>query len=127
MRNLAIALLLLSPAACSTPPQPAPAAPPYQPFAQMFVTRVEPKKVCMINEKVFVDDQIPVMVGEKTYYGCCAMCKTALAEDATKRTAVDPVSGKMVDKADAVIGTDVQGRVYYFQSEANLRAFRPPV
>jgi YHS domain-containing protein len=92
----------------------------------MFVTRVEAKKVCMINEKVFVDDQIAVPVNGKTYYGCCAMCKTALAEDASKRTATDPVSGKTVDKADAVIGADSIGRVYYFESEANLRAFRPP-
>ncbi len=118
----AFAIVCLLLAACSTPQ---PAAPSYQPFAQMFLTRVEPKKVCMINEKVFVDDQIPVTVGDKVYYGCCAMCKTTLAEDASKRTATDPISGKTVDKADAVIGVDTRGTVYYFQSEANLRAFRP--
>jgi YHS domain-containing protein len=125
MRHLTIALLLAGLTACSTAPPRASTAPAFEPFAEMFVTRVEPKKVCMINEKVFVDDQIPVVVGEKTYYGCCPMCKTALAEDASKRMAVDPVSGKSVDKADAVIGADRQGQVYYFESETNLRAFRP--
>lgn len=132
----ALVVLGLMLAACSTPRQPAPPAttsgvstglPAYQPFAAMTLTRVEPKKVCMINEKVFVNDQIAISVGGKTYYGCCEMCKTALAEDASKRTATDPVSGRSVDKADAVIGADAQGSVYYFESEANLRAFRPRV
>ena len=124
MKQTLFALFLLL-VACSTPPPPPPAVPSYQPFADMFLTRVEAKKVCMINEKLFVDDQIPVPVNGKTYYGCCPMCKTALAEDASKRTATDPVSGKVVDKADAVIGADAQGNVYYFESEANLRAYRP--
>jgi YHS domain-containing protein len=128
MRQSLIAVCLIV-AACSSAPPATPVPSPssaYEPFAAMFVTRVEAKKVCMINEKVFVDDQIPVPVNGKTYYGCCAMCKTALAEDASKRTATDPVSGKTVDKADAVIGADSIGRVYYFESETNLRAFRPP-
>lgn len=90
------------------------------------VQRVEPKKVCMVNERYMADDQIPVNVGGKTYYGCCAMCKTALAQDASKRTAIDPVSKRPVDKAVAVIGADKRGRVYYFENEANLRAFTPP-
>ena len=89
------------------------------------VQRVEPKKVCMINERVFVDDQTPVKVDGKTYYGCCEMCKTTLAENESKRTAIDPVSKRKVDKALAVIGSDKQGRVYYFENEANLRAFNP--
>lgn len=89
------------------------------------VQRVEPKKVCMINERVFVNDQIPVKVNGKMYFGCCEMCKTTLAMDESKRTAVDPVSKRKVDKALAVIGSDRQGRVYYFENEANLRAFTP--
>lgn len=89
------------------------------------VQRVGPKKVCMINERVFANDQIPVKVSSKTYYGCCEMCKTTLAQDETKRTAIDPVTKRKVDKALAVIGSDTQGRVYYFEHEANLRAFNP--
>ena len=89
------------------------------------IQRVESKKVCMITERVFVNDQIPVPVKGKTYYGCCDMCKTALAQDEAKRTAIDPVSKRQVDKAVAVIGADKKGRVYYFENEANLRAFTP--
>ena len=85
--------------------------------------KVEAKKVCMINEHFMNHDQIPVEVDGKTYYGCCAMCKERLANDAEKRAAVDPVSGKTVDKAKAVIGAASDGTVAYFESEKNLEKY----
>jgi YHS domain-containing protein len=87
------------------------------------VKQVESKKVCMINEHYMQKDQIPVEVQGKTYYGCCDMCKKALAADASKRSAVDPVSGKTVDKAMAVIAADAEGNVVYFENAKNLEAF----
>src|SRR5215210_7045096 len=77
------------------------------------LTKVDPKTVCMVNEMAMGKDQIPVEVEGKTYYGCCEMCKAALTKDASKRTAVDPVSGKDVDKAKAVIGAQEDGHVFY--------------
>lgn len=85
--------------------------------------RVETKKVCMINNQIFEKDQIPVQVEGRTYYGCCEMCKERLANDAAARTAVDPVSGKTVDKATAVIGARPDGSVLYFESEETLEKF----
>lgn len=90
------------------------------------LTRVPVEHVCMVNNKYFADPQIPVAVGAKTYFGCCEMCKGRLANDATVRTARDPISGAVVDKADAVIGMLPDGRVYYFESEGNLRQYQPP-
>lgn len=87
------------------------------------VTKVEPKKVCMINNEFMDKDQIPVEVQGKTYYGCCKMCKDKLTSDAASRSAVDPVSGKTVDKASAVIGARADGSVLYFESEANLAKY----
>ena len=84
------------------------------------LTKVDPKTVCMVNEMAMGKEQIPVEVEGKTYYGCCEMCKNALAKDASKRTAVDPISGKNVDKAKAVIGAQSDGRVFYFESDENL-------
>jgi YHS domain-containing protein len=84
------------------------------------LTKVEPKTVCMVNEMAMGKDQIPVEVDGRTYYGCCEMCKKTLVTDASKRTAVDPISGKEVDKAKAVIGAQEDGHVFYFESEANL-------
>ena len=87
------------------------------------LTKVVPKTVCMINEQAMGKDQIPVDVEGKTYYGCCEMCKKALAADATKRVAIDPVSGNEVDKASAVIAAQQDGRVFYFESDASLETY----
>lgn len=85
--------------------------------------RVETKKVCMVNNAVFEKDQIPVQVSGKTYYGCCEMCKERLAKDAAARTATDPVTGKTVDKATAVIAAKEDGTVLYFESEKTLQQY----
>jgi YHS domain-containing protein len=79
--------------------------------------------VCMVNDMDMGKAQIPVVVEGQTYYGCCAMCKERLAKDAAIRTAVDPVSGKSVDKAKAVIGKRADGSVLYFESDKNLREY----
>jgi len=87
------------------------------------LSQVEPKTVCMVNEHAMGKEQIAVEVDGKTYYGCCDMCKKTLATDASKRVAVDPVSGKQVDKAKAVIAAQEDGRVFYFESVENLLKF----
>ncbi|HEV2856434.1 MAG TPA: TRASH domain-containing protein [Thermoanaerobaculia bacterium] len=85
--------------------------------------KVEAKKVCMVNNTVFDKDQIPVQVENKTYYGCCEMCKERLSRDVTARTATDPVTGKTVDKATAVIAAQADGKVLYFESEKTLAQY----
>ena len=88
------------------------------------IERVEAKRVCMVNNAFFPKDQIPVQVDGKTYFGCCEMCKGRLASDVTARTATDPVSGKSVDKATAVIGATPDGKVYYFESDTTFSQFK---
>ena len=88
------------------------------------VVQVEAKYVCMINEQRFNKEQIAVEVEGRTYYGCCEMCKAKLRDDSGSRTATDPVSGKKVDKAKAVIGADAEGKVYYFENSDNLNRFK---
>lgn len=80
-------------------------------------------KICMVNNTAFDKDQIPVEVDGKTYYGCCPMCKERLEKDPDMRVATDPVSHNKVDKAQAIIGTDETGAVYYFESEETFEAF----
>ena len=92
-------------------------------LAEEVVTRVESKMVCMINNASMPKEQIPVDVEGKRYYGCCAMCKERLEKDPSSRAAVDPVSGKPVDKATAVIGALPDGKVMYFENEKNLAAY----
>lgn len=86
--------------------------------------KVEANLVCMMNDTYFGRPQIPVEVNKKTYYGCCEHCKAALVKDQSVRVAKDPVSSKTVDKANAVIGAANDGRVWYFENEANLKAFQ---
>jgi YHS domain-containing protein len=52
------------------------------------------------------------------------MCKGRLAQDASIREAVDPVSGKPVDKAKAVIGAKPDGKVLYFESEKTFSQYQ---
>ena len=102
-----------------------PARPAATPIAESAgLQKVEDlKKVCMVTNKVFEKDQIPVPVEGRTYYGCCEGCKQTLANNPEARTAVDPVSGKSVDKATAVVGARPDGSVLYFENEANLQEF----
>ena len=83
----------------------------------------EAQYVCMMNNKVFDKPQIAIEVEAKTYYGCCSMCADKLKNDVSLRTATDPVSGKQVDKASAVIGADTHGMTYYFESKENFDKF----
>ena len=101
------------------------AAPPSRPATVPAVQVVtDASTVCMMNDRVMGVPQIPVLVEGKTYYGCCAMCKERLANDAATRKAVDPVTGRSVDKAKAVIGRRPDGTVLYFESKATLRRYR---
>lgn len=80
-------------------------------------------QVCMVNNQFMGRAQIPVEVGGRTYFGCCEMCKGRLAREAATRTALDPLSGREVDKATAVIARDPSGAVVYFESEANFSSY----
>ena len=91
--------------------------------AKPALKRVESKLVCMVNNQYFGKDQIPVEVNGKTYYGCCEMCKERLAKDAAARTATDPLTGKPVDKATAVIAAMPDGKVLYFESQETYEKY----
>ncbi len=88
------------------------------------LTQVETKYVCMINNQKFDKEQIPIPVEGITYYGCCEMCKEKLEKDKASRMATDPVSGKKVDKAKAVIGATATGKVFYFENVENLKKYK---
>lgn len=82
------------------------------------------EKVCMVTNMLFPRTQIPVAHNGKTYYGCCENCKKTLSEDAASRTAVDPISGKSIDKASAVIAAREDGTVVYFENKKTFESFK---
>jgi YHS domain-containing protein len=128
-----IVLVLASGVACATQVEKEPAVraaasaaptPPAQ--KRPALTEVtDTSQVCMVNNQFMARPQIPVIVGGKTYYGCCPMCQGKLQQDATARTATDPVNGHAVDKASAVIAKTDGGQVLYFESRDTLAAYQP--
>lgn len=84
---------------------------------------VKAEYVCMVTDRAFDTPQIPTVVNGKTYYGCCPMCKTRLEGDASVRTAIDPATGKEVDKGSAFIGAMPDGTVHYFANMTTMNAF----
>jgi YHS domain-containing protein len=79
--------------------------------------------VCMMQDMVLGKPGIPIQFEGKTYYGCCEMCKERIKNEPQKYTrAVDPVSGKSVDKASSFI-YGLEGSAYYFGSDANRKTF----
>jgi YHS domain-containing protein len=95
-----------------------------EPAREHGLVQVEAKYVCMVNNQRFDKEQIAVKVKERTYYGCCEMCKEKRRSNAKSRVAIDPVSGKEVDKATAVIGASPDGKVFYFENLDNLKQFK---
>lgn len=84
----------------------------------------ERSRVCMMQDSVMTTPAIPLSHGGKTYYGCCEMCKAKIAAEPARYTVTrDPVSGAAVDKATAEL-LSVDGRVFYFESEATRTKFR---
>jgi YHS domain-containing protein len=108
----------------TTPPAPSAPAPVAPTVAASLTEVTDPSQVCMVNNQYMGRPQIPTTVEGKTYYGCCPMCKGRLEKEASARTAKDPVSGRDVDKAVAVIGKQENGDVLYFESRQTLAAYR---
>ncbi|KNB61169.1 MULTISPECIES: hypothetical protein [Chryseobacterium] len=85
---------------------------------------VPSNQVCMVNNAYMGKKQIEVKYNGKLYYGCCQMCEKRIPKEAEVRVAIDPISKKEVDKADAVIAiTGDDGEVSYFENKQNYKAF----
>lgn len=86
--------------------------------------RIEDRStVCMLKNRTLGRPFIPVVVDGKTYYGCCEMCTGTLQKIRKERFAIDPVTGKTVDKSKAIIGALPDGAVLYFENEKSFLAF----
>lgn len=118
MKNLLLALQILASTFLMMVGSPATA------LAKEKLTVVPHQKVCMVTNMLFPRDQIPVVHAGKTYYGCCENCKNTLSQDASSRTALDPVTNKPVDKARAVIAAREDGSVLYFESQATFKKYQ---
>src|SRR5262252_5525237 len=67
--------------------------------ASALVRITDPANTCMLSNRYLGEKQnVPVTVGDKTYFGCCANCAARIGGHEEARTATDPVSGHVVDK-----------------------------
>ncbi|HEY4705941.1 MAG TPA: hypothetical protein VII64_00685 [Thermodesulfobacteriota bacterium] len=82
-------------------------------------------KVCMVENRVSGRENIAVEVEGKTYYGCCPMCVGKLSFKRSHRYAIDPVTGREVDKAKAYIAAREDGTVVYFESQESAARYSP--
>ena len=89
-----------------------------------LLERVEPREVCMVNNRYMGSELGGVVVESRTYYGACPMCEQRLKDEPEIRVATDPVSRRRVDKASAVIGKLSSDKVLYFESEKTFAAYR---
>ena len=75
--------------------------------------------VCMTQDRVYDKPLIPVKFKGKTYYGCCEGCAKSIKANPDRFTrAIDPVTKKVVDKAEAYI-VNLGAKVLYFSSKEN--------
>jgi YHS domain-containing protein len=88
-----------------------------------MLKKVDSPDVCMITNKFMGAKQIAVPIGKKVYYGCCEMCVGTLNKDVKSRYAIEPLTGKRVDKATAVIGAKKDGVVLYFENQNNFDTY----
>ncbi|MGE0396510.1 MAG: TRASH domain-containing protein [Kofleriaceae bacterium] len=127
MKLIIAGLLLVGAFACGRESTPTPSNTAISENASLpsGYSRVEDtSQVCMVTNQYMGRAQIPVAVDNRTYYGCCPMCKDRLNNEPATRTARDPVTGESVDKASAVIVKAADGSLLYFASERSLRQFR---
>ena len=79
--------------------------------------------VCMVDNSLKDSLLIPIVFNGLSYYGCCAPCIELLEDDTTYHYATDPVSGKIISKATAVMAlkSGSESEVEYFESESTLK------
>jgi YHS domain-containing protein len=91
-----------------------------------FLRPVAKDEVCMVQKYFMASGKLtPVPLDGKTYWVCCQGCKNTITQDPQERWAVDPVSGRKVNKADAVLGRAPNDSVLFFENEKNRDAFVP--
>jgi YHS domain-containing protein len=84
------------------------------------------RKVCMVDD-IYQGDYptLPAKFDNRTYYGCDSKAVRELTTKNEFRTATDPVTGKRIDKATAVIAIHPKrdGKVLYFESSETFTKY----
>ena len=81
--------------------------------------------VCMEDDLYSSNERNPVLIMNKTYYGCNQKAIKYLSSNESLRFAIDPVNKATIDKATAIISLhpDRNGKVIYFGSEQTYNTY----
>ena len=81
--------------------------------------------VCMEDDLYSSNARIPILVMNKTYYGCNQKAIKYLSSNESLRFAIDPVNKAKIDKATAVISLHPErnGKVIYFGSKQTYNRY----
>lgn len=85
------------------------------------------KTICMASDEIFQERISTVALKGHEYSVCCKLCNLALEKNPNLLFAYDPLTHNQVDKSQAVIGVSSDQVVYYFENDANYRAYRERV
>lgn len=89
----------------------------------LWLRKVENKTVNMVTNRLGDDGQKVVRLEGRDYYVPDARYALAFNMNPSLRYAVDPVTGKRIDKSGALAYADYQDKVLYFESEESYQDF----
>lgn len=91
--------------------------------ATSWMRRVNHDEVNMVTNRLEKNKQDAIKIDGKTYYGSGEGYALTLQKNHSLTHAVDPYTGKKIDKAEAHIFADAAGNAYYFESAESYSAF----
>ena len=91
--------------------------------AGFWMKRVKTDEINMVTNRYTTELQSRVILGGKVYYTLGESYAWTMQQNPSIRFAKDPLTGKTIDKADAIIYIDADGRALYFESEGTYKKF----
>ena len=91
--------------------------------ANMWLKKVNTNEVNMVTNRFTGKQQDSVNINGKTYFADGVEYAFNLQENSSLRFSKDPVTNKVIDKADAVTYSDASGRILYFESDMTFERF----
>jgi len=89
----------------------------------LWLRKVDSTAINMVTNRLLRGERRAVRVDGKDYFVPDADYGYNFRLNLSLRYAVDPLTGRRIDKSAALAYADTKGRVFYFESEQNYRDF----
>ena len=91
--------------------------------ANLWLNKVKATEVNMVTNRFEAGPQVAIRINGKTYFANGEGYALNIQENPSVRFAKDPITNKIIDKADAVSYADASGRILYFESDMTFDRF----